>query len=144
MVVQEILSLKQQVPSCQRNFLEPIVIPWMRSLTVRITESGPSSSSDHKLPFLETEKNMLLYSKLEIYKKRMEKFLWLPMSINQIRHDYAMNGNFFLFFGTNLGVAGCFCGRNFSEKDILFHFFQSCSHAQAYSRNHTCHLGKKT
>ena len=53
MVVQKLLFLRQQVPGCQRNFLEFIVISWTRSLTFTITQSCPNGRN-HTIPSLET------------------------------------------------------------------------------------------
>ena len=46
---------------------ELLVTPWTRSFTVRVTESGPKSKDD-SIPPLETEKIMLLYCRLRVYK----------------------------------------------------------------------------
>ena len=47
------------------------VISWTRSLTVTETESG-TKSRDSSIRSLETEKTMLLYCRLKVYKMRMQ------------------------------------------------------------------------
>ena len=60
---------------------ELTVISWIRSFTVRATESNPKSRNPSK-PSLETQKIMLLYCRLKLYKTRLALVFLLTLTTN--------------------------------------------------------------
>ena len=121
MVVRKLLSLIQQrAPSCQRIFKEHNVISWTKCFTVRVAEPGPKTR-DHSIPSLETEIIILRYSRLDIYKMRMEKKLRLTISTNGESTRLCNIWNGFWIFGSV--VPDCDWRIHFSKKKSYFFFF---------------------
>ena len=107
MIFQKVLFCDNNLRAARGTSWEFIVIPWTRTLTVRMTESS-RKSRDHLILSLETEKKILIYSGLKVYEMRLEKNncgqLYQPM---ESRHDYAKNGIIFASFDTRSGVLDC-------------------------------------
>ena len=83
MIIQKVLSLKQQAPSCQKIFLGNSFLFRTRYLLTGVTECGPNLGN-HSKPSLKTEEIMLLYSRLKVYGMRMEMIFWLTVSTNGV------------------------------------------------------------
>ena len=81
---------------------ELIAISWTRSCSVRVTESG-SKSRDHSIPLLETEKIMLLYCRLEVYRIKLGMNFCITTSTNgnstRLCHKWIDFCLFWLWFG---------------------------------------------
>ena len=92
-----------KIQAARRNSCEFIVFSWARSFTVRVTESGPKSRN-HSIPLLDTEKLMLLYCRLEVYKMRMEMSFWLTVWTNGESTRICYKWEDFYHFGSRSGV----------------------------------------
>ena len=111
-----------QLQAARENSRKLIVSSWTRSFTVRVTESGPNLR-DHSMHLLETEKIMLLYCRLKVYRMKIEKNFWLPVSTDEKRHNYAIKGRIIAFFGSRSGVIKSDWRRYFYKERISFFFF---------------------
>ena len=120
---------------------ELIVLFWMRSFTVRISETG-LKSRDLWIRSVETEKVMQFYCVENLYKTSQERKFWLIVSVNGCEYDYPINGiilvipgsgclwlaevllehwgRFFCFVATTHRFDGVICT---SSKENNFHFF---------------------
>ena len=83
MVVQKVLSLRQKTISKLPEVIlgKFFAISWTRYFAVRVKKSGPKSR-DHPIPSGETEKIMLLYCNLKVYKMKLEINFLLTASTN--------------------------------------------------------------
>ena len=115
-----------------------IVLCWLRSLTVRVTDSGPKSR-DHSVPSLEAEKTMLVYCRLKVYKMGMQISSWLSVSTKGGWLAHALSGMIFSFYGTGSCVLDCDWLRNFFQKEMgLFR-----SPDSSFLQNNVYNLNKK-
>ena len=73
---------------------ELIVMSCPRSLPVRVTEIGPKSRK-HSIPSLETQKIMLFYCRLKVFKMRSNISFWLSASSNGVSTRLCHNWNTF-------------------------------------------------
>ena len=113
----------QEAPSCEIDFL------WNYSsfldevsLTARVIESGPKPR-DHSIPSSETEKTMLLYSRLKLYELRMQMISWLHVSTNLESARLCHEWNDFFLLWQRFGCAWLWLAENLLQKWRWFSFF---------------------
>ena len=115
MVVQNFLSLNNnKLQAARRIFWEHFAISWTRSFTVTITESS-ANSRGQSIPTLDTEKIVLLYRRLKVYKERLEMIFWLTVWTNGKSTRLCLDCKNFCFFWHNSIVADSIWRRNFSK-----------------------------
>ena len=119
---------------------EPVVIFRTRSSLVRINESRPKSK-DHWIPWLETEKTLLLYRRKKMYILKLETKFWLSVSASGKSTRLCRKWKNFCFSGSRSGVVDCDWRRKFIKKEGVFHF--RC-HDSSFWANNVCHRRQTT
>ena len=105
-----------------RSSWEYFVNSWTRSFTVGVTESCPKTT-DYSIPSLETDKIMMLYCRLEVYKIRMEIKFWLTVSTNGESTRLCHKWNNFCLFGFTFWCAWLREVEKLIQKWRLISFF---------------------